>query len=58
MPKLKSIFAAERVPEQLVWVAEVESGFNPERAQSGGRGGLVPVDAGDRAELGPAPLAV
>jgi membrane-bound lytic murein transglycosylase D len=33
VPKLKNIFLAERVPAALVWLAEVESGFNA-RAQS------------------------
>jgi membrane-bound lytic murein transglycosylase D len=40
VPKLKPIFAAERVPEQLVWVAEVESGFNPEARSPVGASGL------------------
>lgn len=33
VPKLKNIFLAERVPTALVWLAEVESGFDA-RAQS------------------------
>jgi membrane-bound lytic murein transglycosylase D len=33
VPKLKTIFARERVPAALVWLAEVESGFDA-RAQS------------------------
>jgi membrane-bound lytic murein transglycosylase D len=33
LPTLKKIFAAERVPVELVWLAEVESGFDA-RAQS------------------------
>ncbi|MEY4916577.1 MAG: hypothetical protein RL616_490 [Verrucomicrobiota bacterium] len=33
VPQLKPVFAAERVPEQLVWLAEVESGFDA-RARS------------------------
>lgn len=33
VPELKTIFAAEGVPAELVWLAEVESGFDP-RAQS------------------------
>ena len=33
IPQLKAIFAAEGVPAELVWLAEVESGFDP-RAQS------------------------
>jgi len=33
VPKMKAIFASERVPEALVWLAEVESGFDA-RAES------------------------
>jgi membrane-bound lytic murein transglycosylase D len=33
VPKLKTIFAAEQVPPELVWLAEVESGFDA-RARS------------------------
>ncbi|MCX7871891.1 MAG: lytic transglycosylase domain-containing protein [Verrucomicrobiae bacterium] len=38
--KLKPVFAAERVPSQLVWVAEVESGFNPQARSPVGAVGL------------------
>ncbi|HEY5552837.1 MAG TPA: lytic transglycosylase domain-containing protein [Opitutaceae bacterium] len=39
VPGLKKVFAAEGVPPELVWIAEVESSFNP-KAQSpvGARG--------------------
>ena len=40
VPKLKPIFAAQQVPEQLVWVAEVESGFNPDARSPVGAAGL------------------
>ncbi|HEX5219585.1 MAG TPA: lytic transglycosylase domain-containing protein [Verrucomicrobiae bacterium] len=40
VPKLKPLFAAERVPEQLVWIAEVESGFNPDARSPVGAAGL------------------
>ena len=40
VPKLKPIFTAEQVPEQLVWVAEVESGFNPDARSPVGAAGL------------------
>lgn len=40
VPKLKPIFASERVPPELVWVAEVESGFNPDACSPVGAAGL------------------
>jgi len=40
VPKLKPLFTAERVPEQLVWVAEVESGLNPDACSPVGAAGL------------------
>lgn len=40
VPKLKPLFTAERVPEQLVWIAEVESGFNPDARSPVGAAGL------------------
>jgi len=40
VPKLKPLFTAERVPEQLVWIAEVESGFNAEARSPVGAAGL------------------
>ena len=43
VPQLKPIFTAERVPEQLVWVAEVESGFNPEARSPVGAAGLFQI---------------
>jgi membrane-bound lytic murein transglycosylase D len=38
--KLKSIFSQQKVPNQLVWVAEVESSFNPEARSPVGAAGL------------------
>ncbi len=38
--RLKPIFRAEGVPEQLVWVAEVESTFNPRARSPAGAVGL------------------
>jgi membrane-bound lytic murein transglycosylase D len=40
VPKLKSIFAAEHVPPQLVWLAEVESGFDARARSPAGAAGL------------------
>lgn len=38
--RLKPIFAAEKVPTQLVWVAEVESSFDPRARSPVGAAGL------------------
>jgi membrane-bound lytic murein transglycosylase D len=38
--KLKPIFSQQKVPSQLVWVAEVESSFNPEARSPVGAVGL------------------
>jgi len=40
VPQLKRIFEAEGVPPELVWVAEVESSFNPEARSPAGAAGL------------------
>lgn len=40
IPKLKPIFASERVPVELVWVAEVESGFDRRARSPAGAAGL------------------
>jgi membrane-bound lytic murein transglycosylase D len=40
MPRLGSAFAAEGVPPQLAWLAEVESGLNPQARSPGGARGL------------------
>jgi len=40
VPKLKPIFARERVPSELVWLAEVESGFNRKARSPAGAAGL------------------
>jgi len=38
--KLKPVFAAEGLPEELVWLAELESGFNPKAKSPSGAAGL------------------
>jgi membrane-bound lytic murein transglycosylase D len=40
VPELKSIFAREHVPPQLVWLAEVESGFDARAKSPAGAAGL------------------
>jgi membrane-bound lytic murein transglycosylase D len=40
VPRLKEIFEAERMPPELVWIAEVESSFNPEARSPVGATGL------------------
>jgi len=52
VPKLKPIFTAEQVPEQLVWVAEVESGFNPEARSPVGAAGLFQLMPETAQDLG------
>ncbi len=40
VPRLKPVFAAEKVPQELVWVAEVESSFDPRARSPAGAAGL------------------
>jgi membrane-bound lytic murein transglycosylase D len=40
VPRLKPLFAAEKTPPELVWVAEVESSFNPAARSPAGAAGL------------------
>jgi membrane-bound lytic murein transglycosylase D len=40
VPQLKPIFAAEKIPSELVWVAEVESSFDPRARSLEGAAGL------------------
>jgi len=40
LKQLKPIFAQEKVPTELVWVAEVESSFDPEARSPAGAAGL------------------
>ena len=40
VPRLRPIFTSEKVPPQLVWVAEVESSFDPRARSPAGAAGL------------------
>ncbi len=40
VPRLKPIFAAQKVPPELVWIAEVESSFDPRARSPEGATGL------------------
>jgi membrane-bound lytic murein transglycosylase D len=40
VPKLKQIFTAEKLPAELVWVAEVESSFDPKARSPAGAVGI------------------
>jgi membrane-bound lytic murein transglycosylase D len=40
VPELKPIFAAQKIPPELVWVAEVESGFDRRAVSPAGAAGL------------------
>jgi membrane-bound lytic murein transglycosylase D len=40
VPKLKSIFTSQKVPSELVWIAEVESSFEPSALSPAGAAGM------------------
>ncbi|MGA3268650.1 MAG: lytic transglycosylase domain-containing protein [Verrucomicrobiota bacterium] len=40
VPELKPIFAEQKIPPDLVWVAEVESGFDPRALSPAGAAGM------------------
>jgi membrane-bound lytic murein transglycosylase D len=40
LARMKAIFAEERMPRELAWLAEVESSFNPEAESPAGAAGL------------------
>jgi membrane-bound lytic murein transglycosylase D len=52
VPLLKEIFAEEGVPPELVWIAEVESGFNPVARSRVGALGLFQLMPDTAEELG------
>jgi membrane-bound lytic murein transglycosylase D len=51
-PRLQAIFEAERLPACLVWVAEVESGFNPDARSPAGAVGLYQLMPATARSLG------
>lgn len=52
LPVLRKAFAAEGVPEALVWLAEAESGFNPKARNPSGARGLFQLMPGTARGLG------
>lgn len=52
VPKLKIIFTAEHVPEELVWLAEVESGFNARARSPAGAVGMFQIMPATAKDLG------
>ena len=52
VPKLKSIFTAERVPDELVWLAEVESGFDTRARSPAGALGMFQIMPATAKDLG------
>lgn len=43
IPILKKAFTAEGIPSEFVWIAEIESSFNPAAVSSMGAGGLFQI---------------
>ncbi len=52
VPRLKPIFEAEGVPAELVWLAEVESGFDPRARSPAGAVGLYQLMPATAQSLG------
>ena len=51
-PELRPLFAAEGIPADLVWLAEVESSFNPEASNPVGAKGLFQLMPATARNLG------
>jgi membrane-bound lytic murein transglycosylase D len=52
VPRLKPIFSTARVPSELVWLAEIESSFNPEAQSPAGAVGLYQLMPATAQSLG------
>jgi len=52
VPRLKPVFTAQKVPSQLVWLAEVESSFNPDARSPVGAVGLYQLMPATARQLG------
>ena len=52
VPKLKTIFAAEGVPSALIWLAEVESGFDASARSPAGAAGMFQLMPATAKNLG------
>lgn len=52
VPKLKPLFRGQRVPQELVWVAEVESSFDPRALSPVGAAGLYQLMPATAQSLG------
>lgn len=52
IPRLKKIFAREGVPQQWVWMAEIESALNPQAISSAGAAGLFQLMPGTARRFG------
>lgn len=52
VPRLKPVFAGEKMPPELVWLAEVESSFNPEARSPAGAAGLYQLMPNTAKDLG------